>query len=99
MGSASFVEKKRNKILNIIILNTSKMNCKKYNWNFGHSSVQKENRVVSSTLWIVQILVHLNFDMISWLLALEATELISEPVTQMAPELINNHLISVQQKR
>ena len=30
-------------------------------------------------------------------LALEATELVSEPVTQMALELINNHLISVQQ--
>jgi hypothetical protein len=32
-------------------------------------------------------------------LALEATEPVSEPVTQMAVELINNHLISVQQKR
>jgi hypothetical protein len=32
-------------------------------------------------------------------LALEATEPISELVTQMAVELINNHLISVQQKR
>ena len=99
MGSASFVEKKRNKILNIIILNTSKMNCKKYDWNFGHSSVQKENRVVSSTFEIVQILVHLHFEIISWLLALEATELISEPVTQMLLELINNHSVSVQQKR
>ena len=28
MGSPSFVEKKRNKILNIIIVNTFKMNCK-----------------------------------------------------------------------
>ena len=32
------------------------------------------------------------------LLALEATELVSEPVTEMALELINNHLISVQSK-
>ena len=31
--------------------------------------------------------------------ALEATEPVSEPVTQMAVELINNHLISVQQTR
>ena len=40
-----------------------------------------------------------NFDLVSLLLALEATEPESEPVTQMALELINNHLISVQQKR
>ena len=55
--------------------------------------------VVSSTLYIVQILVHSHFDLVSWLLALEATEPVSEPVTQMAVELINNHLISIQQKR
>ena len=34
----------------------------------------------------------------SSVLALEATETVSEPVTQMAVELINIHLISVQQK-
>jgi AhpD family alkylhydroperoxidase len=39
-----------------------------------------------------------HFDLVSWLLALEASELVSEPVTQMAVELINIHLISVQQK-
>ena len=33
---------------------------------------------------------------VSWALALEATEPLSEPVTQMADELINNHLISLQ---
>ena len=33
---------------------------------------------------------------VSWLLALEATEPVSEPVTEMAVELIKNHLISVQ---
>ena len=46
-------------------------------------------------------IVHSHFDLVSWLLALEATELVSEPVsepvTQMAVELINIHLISVQQ--
>ena len=47
----------------------------------------------------VQILVHSHFDLVSWLLALEATEPVSEQVTQMAVELINIHLISVQQKR
>ena len=45
------------------------------------------------------MLVHSHFDLISLLLALEATELVSAPVTQMAHELINNPLISVQQKR
>ena len=49
--------------------------------------------------YIVQILVHSHFDLVSWLLALERTESVSELVTQMAVELINIHLISVQQKR
>ena len=53
----------------------------------------------SSTFQIVQILVHSNFDLVSSVLAVEATEPISEPVTQMALEPINNHLILVQQKR
>ena len=48
---------------------------------------------------MVQILVHSHFDLVSWLLALEAAEPVSEPVTQMAVELINIHLILVQQKR
>ena len=44
---------------------------------------------------VVQILVQSHFQLHS---KFEATELVSEPVTQMALELINNHLISVQQK-
>ena len=52
---------------------------------------------------IIYILGSLNSSSITCLvcsvLALEATEPVSEPVTQMAVELINNHLISVQQKR
>ena len=51
------------------------------------------------TLEIVQILVQLNFELVNSVLALEATEPVSEPVTQMAVEMINNHLISVQSKR
>ena len=43
----------------------------------------------------LKILVHSHFDLVSWLLALEATEPVSELVTQMAVELINIHLISV----
>ena len=48
---------------------------------------------------VVQILVQSHFELVSSVLTLEATELVSEPVTQMTVELINNHLISVQQKR
>ena len=40
-------------------------------------------------------LVQSHFELVSLVLALEATELLSEPVTQMAVELINNHIISV----
>ena len=40
-----------------------------------------------------------HFELVSLVLALEATEPVSEPVAQMAVELINNHLILVQQKR
>ena len=51
------------------------------------------------TFQIVQILVQSHFELVSLVLALEATELVSEPVTQMAAELINNHLNLEQQKR
>ena len=47
----------------------------------------------------IYILVQSYFELVSSAIALEATEPVSEPVTQMAVELINNHLISVQQKR
>ena len=56
-------------------------------------------RVVSFTSYIAQILVQSHFELVSWVLALEATGPVSKLVTQMAVELINNHLISVQQKR
>ena len=49
--------------------------------------------------YLAQILVQSHFELVSLVLALEATELVSEPLTQMAVELINNHLILVQQKR
>ena len=45
---------------------------------------------------MAQILVQSNSELVSSVLALEATEPVSEPVTQIAVELINNHLISVQ---
>ena len=48
---------------------------------------------------MVQILVHTHFDLVSWLLALEGAEPVTEMVNQMAVEPINVHLSSVQQKR
>ena len=65
-------------------------------WVPTFASVER-SWVVSSTFQIVQILVQSHFELVSSVL--EATELVSEPVTQMAVELINNHLISIQQKR
>ena len=60
-------------------------------------------RVVSSTFQIAQTLVQSHFELVSLALAQEATEPVAEPVAelvaQMAVELINNHLISVEQKR
>ena len=52
-------------------------------------------------MYLVQIIVHSYFELVivCSLLDLEATETVSEPVTQMAVELRNIHLISVQQKR
>ena len=41
----------------------------------------------------IYILVHSHFDLVSWPLALETTEPVSKPITQIALELINNHLI------
>ena len=38
-------------------------------------------------------------ELVRWLLAVEATEPVSEPATKMAVELVNIHFISVQQKR
>ena len=50
-------------------------------------------QVVSSTF---QIQVHSHFDLVSSLLAVEATEPVFEPETQMALELINILIISAQ---
>ena len=54
---------------------------------------------VNQGVGVVQILVLSHFDKVSWLLPLEATELVSEPLLEMAVDLLNIHLISVQQKR
>ena len=47
--------------------------------------------------YIVQI--HSHFELVSSLPALDATELVSQQVTQMVVELINIDVISVKQKR
>ena len=52
--------------------------------NYSRAETIRENTVV-------QILVHSHFELVSSLLALDATEPVSEPVTQMAVELINIH--------
>ena len=49
--------------------------------------------------YIVQILVQSHFELESSVLVLEASEPVSEPVTEIQIELMNNHLISVQQNR
>ena len=41
----------------------------------------------------------LHCELVSSLLAQDATELVSQPLTQMVVEMINIHVISVQQKR
>ena len=47
----------------------------------------------------LQILVHSHFDLVSCILALEATKPVSEMVTQMTVELINIRIISGQQNK
>ena len=42
---------------------------------------------------------HLHFDLVSSVLALDATEKVSQTVSEMAVELINNHLISLKEIR
>ena len=49
--------------------------------------------------YLVQILVHLKFDLVSWRLDLEATEIAFELVIQVAFELININFILEQQKK
>ena len=45
-----------------------------------------QNDIGSFHLQILQILVHSHFDLVSWLLSLEATEPVPEGITQMAVE-------------
>ena len=43
--------------------------------------------------YLVQISFHSHFNLVSLLLVLEATESVSEPITQVRVELINNHVV------
>ena len=68
----------------------------------GHLTMVVKNFLYTGVCPIqgeAQILVHSHLKLVSWLLGLEATEPVSEPATQMVVELMNIHLISVQQKR
>ena len=52
--------------------------------------------IINIEVGFIYILVQSHFELVSSLQALEATEPVSQPVTQMAVDLINIHLISVQ---
>ena len=56
-------------------------------------------RGVSSVPFPFRFPFQLHYELVSSLLALDATELVSQPLTQMVVEMINIHVISVQQKR
>ena len=54
---------------------------------------------VSSVPFPFRFPFQLHCELVSSLLALDATELVSQPLTQTVVEMINIHVISVQQKR
>ena len=57
------------------------------------------NGGVSSVPFPFRFPFQLHCELVSSLLALDATELVSQPLTQMVVEMINIHVISVLQKR
>jgi hypothetical protein len=58
----------------------------------------KKKSTVCFIYILVQILVHSYFELISSILELDATEAVSQTVSQMAFEMINVRMISVQQR-
>ena len=74
----------------VILLN---LNLKDLIYGFG------SNSTLAHFIYILDSSNSSSIVLVSSSLALEATELVSKLVTEMALELINNHLISVQQKR
>ena len=61
---------------------------------------QKEGQGgVSSVPFPFRFPFQLHCELVSSLLALNATEMVSQPLIQMAVEMINIHVISVKQKR
>jgi hypothetical protein len=63
------------------------------------SQTSSRLRFVSSTFLIFQILVHSHFALVNSLLALDAPEPVSQPVIQMAINMITIHLVWVSQKQ
>ena len=59
----------------------------------------KKSRGVSSVPFPFRFPFQLHCELVSSLLALDPTEPVSRPLTQMVIEMINIHVISVQQKR
>jgi hypothetical protein len=66
---------------------------------FVYTEIEQKKTAVRFIYILVQILVHSHFELISSILDLDATEPVSQPVSQTAVEMISIHLISVQQKR
>ena len=64
-----------------------------------HSRQQKHQWGVSSVPFPFRFPFQLHYELVSSLLALDATELVTQPLTQTVVEMINIHVISVQQKR
>ena len=64
-----------------------------------HIQAAAYNGGVSSVSFPFRFTFQLHCELVSSLLALDATELVSQPLTQMVVEMINIHVISVQKKR
>ena len=83
------------------------LRCKKYDFDFDTTAkLEMVNNmhefswggfICTFSLSISQFQLHC--ELVSSLLALDATELVFQPLTQMVVEMINIHVISVQQKR
>ena len=75
------------------------MQCKTALPVFPSLDCRMRQRVVSSVPFPYRFPFQIHCELVSSLLALDATEPVSQPLTQMAVELINIYLISVKQKK
>ena len=80
-------------------LNLLKNQCNERFLRMLVSQTSSRLRFVSSTFLIFQILVHSHFALVNSLLALDAPEPVSQPVIQMAINMITILLVWVRQKQ